>query len=126
MGRKKKNSGSEYIFSVVSDLEIRKDGVRFLTPRAVELVKAVHETGSILAAAKEVHMAYPQAWDLLNSLNHVTPSPIIIRRQGGTHGGGTFVTPFGLKLVAEFDKLQKKFDTFILKLEEDVQDLYSL
>ncbi|MDR3127171.1 MAG: LysR family transcriptional regulator [Tannerellaceae bacterium] len=115
-----------YIFSIVSDLEICKDGVLFLTPRAMELVKAVHETGSILSAAKEAHVAYPQAWKLLNNLNHVSPLPVIIRLQGGTHGGGTIVTPFGRKLLAKFEKLQTKYDKFILEMEEEVQDLCDL
>jgi molybdate transport system regulatory protein len=124
--RKKKINREFHIFSVVSDFEIYKDGARFLTPRIMELVRAVHETGSILAASKEVHMAYPQAWNTLNALNRTAALPVVVRHHGGEKGGGTLVTPFGLRLLYRFDKLQARYDEFILDMEEGIQDLCSL
>ncbi|MDR2791426.1 MAG: LysR family transcriptional regulator [Tannerellaceae bacterium] len=123
---KKKKKTEFHIFSVVSDFEIYKDGARFLTPRIMDLVRAVHETGSILAASKEVHIAYPKAWNMLNTLNRAAALPVVIRNHGGEKGGGTLVTPFGLKLLHRFDKLQASYDKFILNMEEGIQDLCSL
>jgi molybdate transport system regulatory protein len=123
MGKNKKNVNKLHIFSIVSDFEVYKDGMRFLNPRAIELVKAVHETGSILAAAKASHMAYPQAWNLLNTVNHIANLPVVVRQHGGECGGGTIITPFGMQLVKKFEKLQARYDKFILEMEEEVQDL---
>ncbi|MDR3129225.1 MAG: LysR family transcriptional regulator [Tannerellaceae bacterium] len=126
MKKKKKNNDKElHIFSVVSDFEISKDGVCFLTPRAVDLIKAVHETGSILAASKEARIAYPQAWNLLDTLNHISDLPVVVRQQGGIHGGGTIVTPFGMRLITRYCKLQAKYDNFILEMEKEIQDLFT-
>ena len=55
-------------------------------PGKVELLKAVRDTGSISAAARQLGMNYKRAWYLLDTLNKGFHQPVIEAAQGGRGG----------------------------------------
>ena len=57
-----------------------------LGPGKIELIHAIGKAGSISGAAKMVGMSYRRAWNLVDSINHVFSTEIIITNSGGKGG----------------------------------------
>lgn len=84
-------------------------GGRFLVGRdRIKLLEKVAEFGSIAKAAKATGFSYKTAWDSVNAVNNLLPTPAFHTRPGGRSGGGAEVTPEGLRLIATFHKLEEK------------------
>lgn len=79
----------------------------------VELLERIHRTGSISAAAKEMRMAYRQAWQMVDEMNARASAPLVEKRIGGKRGGGAFVTEAGLRAIAAFHALEDKVRALI-------------
>lgn len=79
-----------------------------LGPEKIELLKTVSETQSISAAAKKIGMSYRKAWLLISSLNDGFSSPVVTTVTGGKSGGGTTVTPLGIRLIECYERLEKR------------------
>lgn len=77
-------------------------------PGKAELVERIGETGSISAAAREMGMSYRRAWQLVESLNADFRDPVVATAIGGARGGGARVTPFGVRVVAQFRTMERK------------------
>jgi len=71
-----------------------------------DLLDAIHRTGSISAAARDMDMSYRKAWLLVDEMNQCFSSPVVISAKGGVQGGGAQVTPLGEEALARFRKLQ--------------------
>jgi molybdate transport system regulatory protein len=85
-------------------------GERFLVGRErIKLLKAVAEHGSISKAAKAVGFSYKTAWDSVDAINNLLPSPAFVTKMGGSGGGGgAAVTDEGLRLIETFNKIEEK------------------
>jgi molybdate transport system regulatory protein len=112
-------------FKIVTQLEINKNGVSFLSPKRIDLLKQIHVQGSILSASKDLRMSYQQAWTLIKDINSTASLPIVVRHRGGTNGGGAVITPFGLKLIERYEALQARYSQLLLDLDEEAQLLCS-
>lgn len=93
----------------------------FLGDGKVRLLQAIADTGSISAAARELEISYRKAWKMIDVMNAQAKSPLVERQSGGKRGGGTVVTPQGIKAIESFLALKKKcaefMDTEFKKLE---------
>jgi molybdate transport system regulatory protein len=101
--RKSAATGARY-----PGLTLRILGPRFpaMGPGKADLVEAIHRSGSISAAARELGMSYRRAWQLADALNRSFTEPVIARAVGGASGGGASVTAFGLALVQRFRAME--------------------
>lgn len=70
-----------------------------LLSRRLELLEQIGRTGSISAAAKAVGLSYRGAWAAVAQLSNAADEPLVARTAGGKDGGGTRLTPAGLRLV---------------------------
>jgi molybdate transport system regulatory protein len=77
-------------------------------PGKAELIERIAASGSISAAARAMGMSYRRAWQLVEALNKDFRERVVTTAAGGARGGGARVTPFGLKLVAEFRSMEEK------------------
>ena len=68
----------------------------------------VAASGSISAAAREMGMSYRRAWQLVEALNKDYRERVVTTAAGGARGGGARVTPFGLRLVADYRAMEDK------------------
>lgn len=100
-------------FHLSSLLRVESEDDRFLGPGRIELLEKIIETGSISQAAKLMGMSYKKAWDLINSINQHTNSPIVTTQTGGEGGGGTIVTQEGKQLIVAFKKLHNDFQIYL-------------
>jgi len=77
-----------------------------LGPGKVKLLEALHETGSITAAAKRMKMSYMRAWTLIRTMNGCFKKPLVSATHGGSHGGGgASLTPAGRKALALYRRM---------------------
>jgi molybdate transport system regulatory protein len=89
-------------------LALHSEG-RFLVGRErIKLLEKVAELGSIAKAAKATGFSYKTAWDSVNAVNNLLPTPAFLTRPGGRSGGGAEVTPEGRRLIATFHRLEEK------------------
>lgn len=77
-------------------------------PGKAELIERIASSGSISAAARAMGMSYRRAWQLVEALNKDYRERVVETAAGGVRGGGARVTPFGLRLVAEYRAMEEK------------------
>jgi len=80
---------------------------------AIQLLQALERTGSINSAAQSLGMQYKTAWQKLDQINNLLPYPLVIKRIGGSGGGGSALTEEGRTLLRRIDMLQKEFSRFM-------------
>jgi molybdate transport system regulatory protein len=87
-------------------MRIRTGDTVALGPGKVALLEAVHEHGSISAAARSLGMSYRRAWLLIDELNRSLKSPATVSEQGGHSGGGCALTPVGENIVRLYREVE--------------------
>jgi len=85
----------------------------FIGEGKARLLKKTAELGSLRKAAAEMNMSYRKAWYSINHMNKAAGKPVIILKHGGKQGGIAQITPFGEKVLAEFDRLNQYFHDFL-------------
>ena len=60
-------------------------------------------------------MSYNKAWNLIDSVNKNATEPIVEKSAGGSGGGGTIVTPYGIKMIETFDTINKNCWNYLNK-----------
>ena len=74
-------------------------------PGKAAMLKAIQATQSINAAGKQFGMSYRRAWLLVEEMNHLFASPLVVARRGGKGGGGAEITALGLRVLDSYEKL---------------------
>lgn len=89
-------------------LALRSEGRVLVGRDRIRLLEAVAEHGNITRAAKATGFSYKTAWEAVNAINNLLPSPAFVTRTGGRAGGGAEVTAEGRRLIATFRRLEKR------------------
>ena len=76
--------------------------------------------GSISAAARAVGITYKAAWDAIDAMNNLFGRPLVEAQAGGRRGGGTSLTPDGVRLVETFHRLEGELARAFQALEPDL------
>ena len=93
-------------FKVHSRIWISTEDGNYLGEGRIALLKEIQEHKSISKAAKSMNMSYKKAWDMVNAMNTISNSPLVIRTIGGTGGGGSKITESGIKAIALFNEIK--------------------
>ena len=88
------------------------DSEPFIGIGIVWLLIGIEKHHSITRAAREMKLSYPKALRLIGNLEKGLGQPIVVRRKGGSEGGGAELTPFGSDFVRRFDRMQNKIRRF--------------
>ena len=59
-----------------------------LGPGKVDLLESIHKVGSISEAARQNHISYRRAWNMVNTMNQCFNKPLVESVTGGKGGGG--------------------------------------
>lgn len=74
-------------------------------PGKADLLEAIHRTGSIAAAGRELAMSYRRAWLLVDAMNRCFREPLVVAAKGGVQGGGARLTELGVEVLARYRHL---------------------
>jgi molybdate transport system regulatory protein len=75
-------------------------------PGKIALLEHIARGGSLSQAARDLHMSYRRAWQLLDDLNSCFRQRVALTAKGGRGGGGATLTAFGRQLV----RIYRQFD----------------
>lgn len=89
-------------------LRLTLPGDHPLGPGKAQLMELIKTHGSIRSAGAAMNMSYRRAWLLIDELNGMFREPVVLKVQGGKHGGGATLTPFGEELLARFRGMEKR------------------
>ena len=103
---------------LASKLSLEIFGKPFILDKRIELLHAIEAYGSISKAAKAVPMSYKSAWEAVDTMNSLSPEPIVCRETGGKDGGGTTITAYGKKLLENYQVLKEEHTRFLKRLSE--------
>ncbi|AHF04096.1 ModE family transcriptional regulator [Marichromatium purpuratum 984] len=103
-------------------LQLDLDTQRFAGHERIALLRRIDETGSISQAARALGISYKQAWDAVDAMNNLSATPLVQRRTGGRHGGGTRLTVEGRRLITVFETAEREHRRFLERLGEGVRD----
>lgn len=98
---------------IKSRIWIEREGRSFLGYGKILLLKKIEETNSLNAAAKELSISYKKAWEMMKGINETGREPVTIKKTGGKNGGGTMLTGYGKKIIAEFEELNHSCVRFL-------------
>ncbi|MBF0752175.1 MULTISPECIES: TOBE domain-containing protein [unclassified Pasteurella] len=107
-------------------LTIKLQQMLFIDPKRVSLLKEIQQCGSINQAAKNAKVSYKSAWDHLEAMNKLSPSPLLERNTGGKNGGGTVLTNYAKRLLQLYDLLEKTQEHAFKILQDESIPLDSL
>lgn len=82
-------------------------------PGKADLLEAIHASGSISKAARQLGMSYKRAWNLADTMNRCFKQPLIDTATGGGGGGGASVTAFGDQVLVHFRSMEKRTNAAI-------------
>ena len=103
----------EQAFTLNGRIWVELAGEKILGHGRIELLERIQRSGSIRQAALQMKMSYKQAWDLINHMNTHFKQPLVSSHRGGKGGGNATLTAEGLRVIAEFHRLQEKFKEFL-------------
>jgi molybdate transport system regulatory protein len=86
---------------------------RFIGVGKIELMEKIQRLGSIRQAALEMEMSYRQAWGLIEQMNEMAKTPLVISQRGGKGGGKAIVTEQGENFIALFKQFQQNVQDFL-------------
>jgi molybdate transport system regulatory protein len=89
-------------------LRIRQADLIAIGPGKIALLEAIHEHGSISAAARSLGMSYRRAWLLVDELNRSLDAPATHSGPGGVSGGSSELTPVGLQLISLYRGIEAR------------------
>ena len=87
-------------------------GERVLGKGGAQILEAINDYGSIVAAAKNLGMSYKFVCDYLVRIRRRLREPVVVTHRGGADpgrkrgGGGTALTPFASNLLREFESAE--------------------
>src|SRR5687768_777941 len=80
-----------------------------LGPGKAELLSRIAASGSIAAAGREMAMSYRRAWLLVDDMNKMFKTALVVARKGGRGGGGRAeLTGLGREVLARYRNMEKK------------------
>lgn len=107
-------------------LWLERGGKRFVGESRIALLESIDRTGSITAAAKDVGLSYKAAWDAVDAMHNVADKPLLIRATGGQHGGGSYLTEHGHRLVRLYRLLESGYQQLLEHMQAQVHDFHKL
>jgi molybdate transport system regulatory protein len=94
-----------------------------LGPGKFRLLEAIHQAGSLSGAARQLHISYRRAWDMLDSINRNCCHPLVETAAGGVRGGGAKLTVRGAALLARYREIEASAQR---NVGPDAGDLFKL
>ena len=105
-------------FELAGSIWFRSGTLNWGNPRRMALLAAIHEHGSISAAARHIDLSYKAAWDAIDTMNNLADEPLVLRTTGGQRGGGASLTPKALEILELYQQLDAVHQRFMKHLSK--------
>lgn len=92
-----------------------------LQDRLFDLLSAIEQEGSLVAAAKKAGLSYKGAWDIIERACDLSPRPLIDRSPGGGPDRGTRLTVTGRKLLDIHRRLEQAKKGILQELNRELE-----
>jgi molybdate transport system regulatory protein len=102
------------------EIHIRRNGSLLFKPAIIDLLKAIQRDGSLSTAAQRTKISYQHAWEVIDSVNHAAPHPIVTKQRGGVGGGGAVLTAYGKSVLKEYDVIEHEVWKFTKRLNAEL------
>ena len=86
----------------------------------IRLLQVVAREGSISSGAKAFGLSYKAAWDALDAMANLFGQPLLTTKSGGAAGGGSVLTPTGVKVIEAYARLEAEMARVVRLLEPDL------
>lgn len=103
-------------FELAGSIWFHSGAINWGNPRRMALLAAIHEHGSISAAARHIDLSYKAAWDAIDTMNNLAEEPLVLRTTGGQRGGGASLTPRALAILELYQQLDVAHQRFMKHL----------
>lgn len=104
-------------FSVEGKHWLSLDGRPLFGEGRIGLLRAIHETGSILGAAEATGIPYRRAWVLLREAEERLGANLVHSGRGGVGGGGSTLTRLGIWLLELWERSERSFLDLLGRME---------
>ena len=74
------------------------------------ILRMIQDLGSLNAAAKELKMGYRAIWARVHATEERLGQNLLIKKTGGTKGGGSQLTPLAEELLERFDRIRTNIE----------------
>lgn len=78
-----------------------------LSPEDLVLIAAIRKQRSILGAGRATGVSYRKCWLMVDAMNRAFELPVFATYPG-RRGGGAEITPFGERLVALYELMERR------------------
>ena len=92
---------------VKSKVWLEANGKFIIGEGGITLLEAIDRLGSIQKAARRLGWSYRHTWGYLKNMERNGGMQFVVARHGGTAGGGTTLTPDGVKLLREYRRFER-------------------
>jgi molybdate transport system regulatory protein len=89
------------------------DGQVVLSAWRVALLLAIHEHGSLSAAARALNVPHRTAWQRVREMEQRLGRQLVQTASGGVGGGRSALTPAALELVVRYRQLEEGIEVLI-------------
>jgi molybdate transport system regulatory protein len=86
----------------------------------IRLLQAVAQAGSITSGAKAFGLSYKAAWDALDAMANLFGQPLLTTKSGGAAGGGSVLTPTGVKIIEAYARMEAEMARVVRLLEPEL------
>ena len=91
---------------------LEKDGKLCFGAGRARILKAVDQTGSLNAAARELGLSYRHAWSQIHTAEQRLGEPLLLRTRGGNRRGGAELTDYAREVMRRFESLEREVRDF--------------
>lgn len=108
------------MIEVECHISIKKNGYCFLNPSKTALLLQILKCGSLNGAAKELKISYQHAWTMVDEMNRIAPSPLVIKQRGGARGGGAEISGYGVRILDEYKQIEIQIRKLINQINVEI------
>jgi len=108
------------MIEVECNVSIKKNGASFLDPQKIQLLHEIKQCGSMRSAAKKLSISYQHAWNLIEEMNRIAPSPLVIKQRGGANGGGAEISTYGIKMIDEYIQIKNQVKILVNQINVEI------
>jgi len=108
------------MIEVECHISIKKDGIMFLNPLKTQLLQEIKKNGSLSGAAKKMEISYQHVWTMIDEMNRIAPSPLVLKQRGGANGGGTAISGYGERMLREYLMIQSEIKKVVDQINVEI------